>query len=123
MSTIKGTLCAFAATEIASISRVYYPGEDLAFVDRPKEGDLVYFPLGERFFEIKRVESEKPFYQLGTNYVYELSCELYEYENELIPVVRHVEIKYKKPANGQINSTATLIDNSVENIKEQLNTL
>jgi hypothetical protein len=35
-------------------------------------------------FEIKRVESEKPFYQLGTNYVYELSCELYEYENELI---------------------------------------
>jgi len=35
-------------------------------------------------FEIKRVESEKPFYQLGKNYVYELSCELYEYENELV---------------------------------------
>ena len=35
-------------------------------------------------FEIKRVESEKPFYQLGKNYVYELNCELYEYENELI---------------------------------------
>ena len=53
-------------------------------IERPKEGDLIYFPLGERLFEIKRVESEKPFYQLGTNYVYELSCELYEYENELI---------------------------------------
>ena len=53
-------------------------------VSRPKEGDLVYFPLGERLFEIKRVESEKPFYQLGKNYVYELQCELYEYENELI---------------------------------------
>ena len=53
-------------------------------ITRPKEGDLIYFPLGERLFEIKRVESEKPFYQLGTNYVYELSCELYEYENELI---------------------------------------
>ena len=53
-------------------------------IARPKEGDLIYFPLGERLFEIKRVESEKPFYQLGTNYVYELSCELYEYENELI---------------------------------------
>ena len=55
-----------------------------ALITRPKEGDLIYFPLGERLFEIKRVESEKPFYQLGTNYVYELSCELYEYENELI---------------------------------------
>ena len=53
-------------------------------ITRPKEGDLIYFPLGERLFEIKRVESEKPFYQLGKNYTYELSCELYEYENELI---------------------------------------
>ena len=58
---------------------------DLAdLIARPKEGDLIYFPLGERLFEIKRVESEKPFYQLGKNYVYELSCELYEYENELV---------------------------------------
>ena len=59
-----------------------YTFEDL--INRPKEGDLIYFPLGERLFEIKRVESEKPFYQLGKNYVYELNCELYEYENELI---------------------------------------
>lgn len=56
----------------------------LEFISRPKEGDLIYFPLGERLFEIKRVESERPFYQLGKNYVYELSCELYEFENELI---------------------------------------
>ena len=40
-----------------------YTFEDL--ITRPKEGDLIYFPLGERLFEIKRVESEKPFYQLG----------------------------------------------------------
>ena len=51
---------------------------------RPKEGDLIYFPLGERLFEIKHVEFERPFYQLGKNYIYELNCELYEYENELI---------------------------------------
>lgn len=53
-------------------------------VSRPKEGDLIYFPLGERLFEIKHVEFERPFYQLGKNYIYELNCELYEYENELI---------------------------------------
>src|SRR5210317_2009451 len=57
---------------------------EVELTTRPKEGDLIYFPLGERLFEIKRVESEKPFYQLGKNYVYELNCELYEYENELI---------------------------------------
>ena len=29
----------------------------LDLITRPKEGDLIYFPLGERLFEIKRVES------------------------------------------------------------------
>ena len=70
--------------EIMSVARNYYPGEDLVITDRPKEGDLIYFPLGERLFEIKRVEVEKPFYQLGKSYVFELSCELFEYEDEEI---------------------------------------
>ena len=51
---------------------------------RPREGDLVYFPLGQRLFEIKFVEHEDPFYQLGKNYVYQLKCELFEYEDEVI---------------------------------------
>lgn len=51
---------------------------------RPREGDLIYFPLGERLFEVKFVEHESPFYQLGKNYVYELKCELFEYEDEVI---------------------------------------
>lgn len=49
---------------------------------RPNEGDLIFFPLGDKLFEIKFVEREKPFYQLGKNYVYELRCELFEYEDE-----------------------------------------
>ena len=51
---------------------------------RPKEGDLVYFPLGDRLFEIKYVEHEQPFYQLRKNYVYTLRCELFQYEDEVI---------------------------------------
>jgi hypothetical protein len=49
---------------------------------RPKEGDLIYFPLGDRIFEVKYVEHEKPFYQLQKNYVYTLSCELFRYQDE-----------------------------------------
>lgn len=51
---------------------------------RPKEGDLIYFPLGDRLFEIKYVEHERPFYQLQKNYVYELRCELFRIEDEVI---------------------------------------
>jgi len=51
---------------------------------RPKEGDLIYFPLGDRLFEIKYVEHEEPFYQLKKTYVYKLSCELFRYEDEVL---------------------------------------
>ena len=51
---------------------------------RPKEGDLIYFPLGDRLFEIKFVEHEKPFYQLQKNYTYTLKCELFRYSDEVI---------------------------------------
>ena len=57
---------------------------NIELATRPKEGDLIYFPLGDRLFEIKFVEHEKPFYQLKKNYVYELRCELYRYEDEVI---------------------------------------
>lgn len=51
---------------------------------RPKEGDLIYFPLGDRIFEIKFVEHEVPFYQLQKNYVYVMRCELFQYQDEVI---------------------------------------
>jgi hypothetical protein len=51
---------------------------------RPREGDVIYFPLGERLYEIKNVEHEKPFFQLGENYVYQLQCELLRLEDEII---------------------------------------
>ena len=60
------------------------PESEVEVSTRPREGDLIYFPLGQRLFEVKFVEHEKPFYQLGKNYVYELKCELFEYEDEVI---------------------------------------
>ena len=57
---------------------------NIELATRPKEGDLIYFPLGDRLFEINYVEHEQPFYQLGKNYVYVLSCQLYRYEDEVI---------------------------------------
>ena len=58
--------------------------DDIDLASRPREGDLIFFPLGQRLFEIKFVEHEDPFYQLGNTYVYKLKCELFEYEDEVI---------------------------------------
>ena len=58
--------------------------ENIKLSTRPKEGDLIYFPLGDRLFEIKYVEHEQPFYQLRDTYVYTLRCELFQYQDEVI---------------------------------------
>jgi len=49
---------------------------------RPNEGDLIWFPATKHLFEIKFVEAERPFYQLGKGYVWECQCELFEYSDE-----------------------------------------
>ena len=51
---------------------------------RPREGDLIFFPLSKGLFEIKFVEHENPFYQLGKLYTFKLSCELFSYSQEEI---------------------------------------
>ena len=58
--------------------------DDGNIAERPVEGDLIYFPLTDSLFEIKFVEHENPFYQLGQLTTYELRCELFEYEQEIV---------------------------------------
>ena len=55
---------------------------NLATSFRPNEGDLVYLPLSGSMFEIKFVEHEDPFYQVGKLFVFKLRCELFEYSQE-----------------------------------------
>ena len=51
---------------------------------RPMEGDMLFFPKTNSLFEIKLVEFQDPFYQLGKLYVFKLICELAEYSSERI---------------------------------------
>jgi hypothetical protein len=49
---------------------------------RPLEGDLIYFPLNSKIYEIKFVEHEEIFYPHGKLYTYDLNCELFTYDSE-----------------------------------------
>jgi len=51
---------------------------------RPAEGDLIYFPMTKGLFEIKFVQHQDPFYQLGQLYTYRLEVELFQYASERI---------------------------------------
>ena len=50
---------------------------------RPREGDLIFMPLNNKVFQIKFVEHEPVFYQMGALQMYDLKCELFEYSNEV----------------------------------------
>ena len=49
---------------------------------RPNEGDIIYMPLMNSFFEIQFVQDQEPFFQLGQLPVYKLRCTRWEYSNE-----------------------------------------
>lgn len=53
---------------------------------RPQEGDLVYVPILHKMFELKFVEQELLFHQVGKRlpYVYELRCEAFRFSEEEI---------------------------------------
>ena len=58
-------------------------GDDyLNDINRPQEGDLIYFPMIDKLFEIKFVEHEQIFYQTGRLQTYDVRCELFEYSSE-----------------------------------------
>ncbi len=90
--------------------------------ERPQEGDLIYFPLTSNYFEIKFVEHEEPFYQLGKGYVYKLKAELFEYSDEQGDVFDSDEelvdygytIKhYYLPVNGVTATGTTTVSSGV----------
>ena len=65
---------------------------------RPNEGDLVYFPLNRKCFQVKFVNKFEMFYQLGGLQTWELTCELFEYSNEIfntgIAEIDAIQVKF-----------------------------
>lgn len=55
---------------------------DTILSNRPAEGDLIYLPLTKGLFEIKFVNNQDPFFQLGKQYVWKIRVELYRYSSE-----------------------------------------
>ena len=55
---------------------------DLANIPRPREGDLIWFPLNQKLYSLSFVEHEPVFYQMGQLQFYELRLEMFEYSGE-----------------------------------------
>lgn len=71
---------------------------------RPNEGDLIYFTLNKKCFQVKYVNKFEMFYQLGALQTWEVICELFEYSGETINTgISEIDILQKKFDSNQYN--------------------
>jgi hypothetical protein len=105
-----------------------YVTREVVELTRPREGDLVYFPLNEKIFEIKYVEHESIFYQMGQTQVFDIQCELIEYANQRFntghPSIDDYFAEYNTDiivdANNATLSALTLTDDNASNLDFEL---
>lgn len=85
---------------IFSVARRVFMDEvgNICNIIRPREGDLIYFPLNDKCFQIKYVNKMEMFYQLGALQTWEMTCELFEYSDEMfstgIPSIDALQTDY-----------------------------
>jgi len=83
--------------------------------NRPCEGDLIYYPVSGDLFEIKFVEHQNPFYQLGKLYTYKLQIDLFQYSSEAIDT--------GIPEIDAFESLKTFNTNTTRNLTGQVKTI
>jgi hypothetical protein len=91
--------------------------KEVTGMERPREGDLMYLPLDQKVYEIKFVDHQSIFYQLGRLMTYDLTCELLEYNGEKfatgIPEIDIIATKFAM--DGTANNVITdWVDQSPE---------
>lgn len=76
---------------------------------RPREGDLIYFPLNDKCFQIKAVSKFEQFYQLGALQTWEMTCELFEYSDERfstgVPEIDKLQVEFNTDILGFVITT------------------
>lgn len=92
-------------------------------LQRPREGDLIYFPQAKRLFKISYVEKFPLLVPLGTLPFYDIKCEMFEYSNErILTGVAEIDAIYAQ-YNNQLNMDAITTEADLELADEEGYTL
>ena len=95
-------------TTMVSISRF----QTVTTKDRPLVGDLMYFPLADKVFQIKFVEDEVPFFQLGKMHVFQLTLEQWAWSYETVNTgVTEIDNNFTSTPTTNPNISDDTVDN------------
>lgn len=82
---------------------------DYLSASRPREGDIIYFPLTDAVYQIKYVNKKAIFYQMGALQTYDIVCELFVYSNEVFNTgIPNIDLIYKPLSIDDGNYTLLL---------------
>lgn len=91
--------------------------EEVPGLARPKEGDMIFFPLNSKGFVIRFVEHEAIFYQMGALQTYDIVCELFEYNQETFATgVDIIDDTYNAMSFAMANNTQAVTTFNVSTV-------
>lgn len=94
--------------------------QEVPGLTRPREGDMIFFPLNSKGFVIRFVEHEAIFYQMGSLQTYDIVCELFEYNQETFNTgVEIIDKTYNSLSFALANSTQASTTFNVSAVDKQ----
>jgi len=87
---------------------------------RPKEGDMIFFPLTSKGYVVRFVEHEAIFYQMGSLQTYDIVCELFEFNQETFNTgVDIIDDTYNDLSFAMANNTQVVTQFNISTIDKQ----
>lgn len=94
--------------------------DELVSGGRPKEGDMIFFPLTNKGYVVRFVEHEAIFYQMGSLQTFDIICELFEYNQETFNTgVSLIDDTYNALSFAMANNTQQVTQFVISTIDKQ----
>lgn len=94
--------------------------ENVVGLQRPREGDMIFFPLTNKGYVLRFVEHEAIFYQMGALQTFDLVCELFEFNQETFSTgIPAIDDTYNSLSFAMANSTQQATEFVISTIDKQ----
>ena len=94
--------------------------EEITGLARPREGDMIFFPLNSKGYVVRFVEHEAIFYQMGALQTFDIVCELFEYNQETFATgVDIIDDTYNDLSFAMANNTQVVTQFNISTIDKQ----
>lgn len=94
--------------------------DEIPGLARPREGDMIFFPLTSKGYVVRFVEHEAIFYQMGSLQTYDVVCELFEFNQETFNTgIDIIDDTYNALSFAMANNTQAVTTFNISTIDKQ----